>query len=152
MYCRNCGKDIGDSKFCPECGTSSGDAPVNSQSFQIGPVVESLKQKVKAFGHEKLFRIISGAAAAVNVAIRLFHNEIETEYSVTFAQDDYFVISEQGRTWMLVCFVVQLLLMGLTWYDAKKENIAVSKKTIILAAGLLLVQVVALMLKFPAPY
>ena len=21
MFCRNCGKDIGDSKFCPECGT-----------------------------------------------------------------------------------------------------------------------------------
>lgn len=31
MYCRNCGKDIGDSNFCPFCGTSANN-PVVSEN------------------------------------------------------------------------------------------------------------------------
>lgn len=47
MFCRNCGANIGDSKFCPECGTPSG----SEVSRAVEPVVavqpEPKLQRVK---------------------------------------------------------------------------------------------------------
>ena len=43
MFCRNCGKDIGDSKFCPECGTKQDDI----NEVKAEPVTETPKQDAK---------------------------------------------------------------------------------------------------------
>lgn len=50
MYCRNCGKEIPEgTRFCPDCGTSTGAAPAQPQYQQ--PVVNVVNNNVSGFGY-----------------------------------------------------------------------------------------------------
>lgn len=47
MFCRNCGANIGDSKFCPECGTPSGGEPPRVVETVAAVQLEPKLQRVK---------------------------------------------------------------------------------------------------------
>lgn len=149
MYCKNCGKETSDMAFCPHCGTA-----INTDKETDTLVSDSksgFMKSIKTYGHEKLIRIILCCAAVANIIVRFVNNIVIVEYYV-FAQDDYYVLSDTGRTWMLILFAVQLLSSAFLWYDAKKNKIVIAKKTFVLAAVLLAVQIIAYFIKIPAPY
>ena len=151
MFCRNCGKEIGDAKFCPHCGQISGiEAPVAKEE-KFSDLLVILKKKIGKIGHERLIRIIACIATVINIIIRITENEIEV-VRVALAYDDYYVISEDGKTKMLIVLGIHILAAVLLWYDGKKSSISVSKKTVIISLALLVIQIVAMLLRFPAPY
>lgn len=154
MFCRNCGKDIGDSKFCPNCGQS---AALETPAAPTGNTPDSLIKKIRVIGHGRLMTLPSLAATAISIVIRLCNNELETVYSM-LSSDDYFVLAESARGWILALMGLQILWDAFLLYDYKREAdefpMACDFPTgsVIGAIFLLAVQAAAMLLRFPAPY
>ncbi len=102
-------------------------------------------------GHEKLIKLIAWISTFINLIIRVVKNEIEVVYNF-LAQDDYYVVSESGRNYMLLVFALQIILSAFVYRNAKKKEIVVSKKVIVLSVVLLAIQILAMVMRFPAPY
>ncbi len=154
MFCRNCGKDIGDAKFCQYCGKPSGEESKNTHWLQnelfIG-IKNKIKQIIKGIGQEKLLNLIAWISAIMSIVIRIVNNEIKTVYDF-LTQEDYFVVSENGRKYMLIIIVFQIVISLLLYGNAKKERINISKTTIVLFFVSLVIQILATVVKLPAPY
>lgn len=58
MYCHQCGKDIGESKFCPYCGASMN--PENNQYQPINQVVKENDQSHFGFALLSFFIPVAG--------------------------------------------------------------------------------------------
>lgn len=147
MFCRKCGKEIGEVKFCPFCGEET---EMNHSNAAYKGTAHEVMQKIRNFGQVKLINIISLFSALIGVIVRIKNNEIEVVYSA-LASDDYFVLSEQGKVAMLWIMAVQILLCGILYYDAKKTSY-IFKSDMVLAIVMLAVQVLAMVLRMPAPY
>lgn len=63
MYCKNCGKDIGDAKFCPECGQPADGAP--KYTVTTGPELPNQKKPKKKKG--KVVLIIIAVIVVLSV-------------------------------------------------------------------------------------
>ena len=151
MYCKKCGKDIGEAKFCQYCGNSNDCTVGENVNSPNNDFLTTIKNKIKEIGHEKLIKLIAFFSVVISVIIRIIHNEIETVYDI-LVQEDYFVVSDIGRKYMLFMVVVQCVLSAFLYTNAKKEQTIVSKKTVFLFAVSLAVQILAMVLRFPAPY
>ena len=151
MFCKNCGKDIGDAKFCQYCGGSNDSTPNVIVNISRNDLFATIKDKIKQIGQEKLIKVISIVAAAVSIIIRIVHNEIEVVYNF-LAQDDYYVVSSTGRIYMLIVMALQVVLSLFLYKSAKNEQVKISKKTIIVFTIFLAIQVLAMILRIPAPY
>lgn len=152
MFCQNCGKDMGGAKFCQYCGGSNDAPPSVTVNLIQNDVFTTLRDKIKQIGQERLIKFIAVMAAVINVIIRIANNEIEVVYSVTFAQDDYLVLSESGRNYMLIVCALQIVISLFLFRNAKKEQTHISKKAIVLFVISLAIQVLAMVLRVPAPY
>lgn len=152
VFCKNCGKEIGDAKFCQYCGSSNDHNATVTINLVQNDLFTTIKEKIMQIGHEKLIKLIAWISTIINLIIRVVKNEIEVVYSVTYAQDDYYVISESGRNYMLLVIALQIILSVFLYRNAKKKEIAVSKKVIVLSAILLGIQILAMVMRFPAPY
>ena len=149
MFCRKCGKEIGDAKFCSFCGEPT---EIEAKSdFDINRTAQVILEKVRTFGHVKLSYIISLVCAAIGIWIRIQNNVVEVVYSA-LASVDYFVLSEQGKTWMLFVIVLQVLFCGIILYDARKTGVDAWRKGVSCAIAMLVVQILAMTLRLPAPY
>lgn len=151
MFCKNCGKDIGEAKFCQYCGSSN---DVNNNitiNLVQNDFIKTIKEKIVQIGQEKLIKLTAIIATIINVIIRVVNNEIEVVYSL-LAQDDYFVVSDTGRTYMLIVIAIQVVLSTLLYSNAKKSQILISKKATVLSVILIAVQIFAILLRLPAPY
>lgn len=152
MYCKNCGKDIGDAKFCQYCGSQNEGNPNVTVNLIQNDLFTTIKDKIKQIGQEVLIKFIAAIAVVINLIIRIANNEIEVVYSITFAQDDYFVVSQSGRNYMLIVCALQIIVSLFLFQNAKKEQNNISKKAIVLFVISLAVQVLAMTLRIPAPY
>ncbi len=153
MFCKNCGKDIGDAKFCQYCGSSNEEKQTNITVNLIQEdFVKKIKEKIFEIGHEKLLKLTSLIATIISIIVRIAKNEIETVYGVVLTQDDYFVISDIGRKYMIVVILIQLAISVLLYNNAKKAQAIVSKKTLLLVAASIIIQIFAMILRLPAPY
>lgn len=149
MFCKNCGKDIGEARFCQFCGTPSDESNNITVNVVQNDFIKTLGEKIAQIGQEKLITLIAIISTIINIIIRIANNEIVTVYSL-LAQDDYFVISNTGRTYMLLVIVIQIITHILLYNNAKKNQSIVSKKSIALAIILIAIQVFAMLLKLPA--
>ena len=151
MFCRNCGKDIGDAKFCQYCGKQKdGDSAITIKLVQSDFIKTAIK-RIDAIGTDKLIASLAAVSAIISIIIRFLNTEILTVYHV-FAEDDYFTISKRGRTSILVVVIIQTLISFLLYRNAKKAEGSIAKRSIILFIISLLIQIMAMILKFPAPY
>ena len=150
MYCKKCGKDISEMKYCPWCGTPSDEKEGLNQSDTKGFLTECRK-KIKEIGHNKTAIIVAVLGSIINLILRFSNSELNTEYSL-FVQDDYYALSESGQTWMLILMALQIAGVIFLWYDGKKSADELSTKSYVLFAVLLAVQLLAFFLKIPAPY
>lgn len=151
MFCKNCGKDIGEAKFCQYCGSSNDDNTNITVNLVQKDFIKTVKEKIALIGREKLIKLTAIIAAIINVIIRVANNEIEVVYSL-LAQDDYFVVSDTGRKYMLIVIAIQVIVSALLYSNAKKSQIAISKKATILSVVSITVQLFAMLLRLPAPY
>lgn len=151
MYCRKCGKDIEEDSFCKYCGEAAQEGMARDEGISFSESLMKIREKIRVFGHEKLINIVSWVAAVVGVANRIMHNEIEVVYSV-LAQDDYYVLAEESREFAIAIIGIQIILCGLLMYDVNKRKIWVGKGMYVSFVITLLIQMVALMLRIPAPY
>lgn len=151
MYCRKCGKEIEEDAFCKYCGEAAQKDMSRDNGFSFSETLMKIREKIRVFGHEKLSNIVSWIAAVLGVANRIMHNEIEVVYSV-LAQDDYYVLAEESREFAITIIGIQIILCGLLIYDVNKRKIWVGKGMYISFIITLLIQIVALTLRMPAPY
>lgn len=147
MFCSKCGKDIGDAKYCPYCGAKAGSTigDVNNQPRSVET------SGISQFGHGTLIKLLSVVGTIINLVIRYLNSEIEVVYNL-FAQDDYYVLSEDARIWMLLVMAAEILLLFALWHDAKNKKIKISVGSIICFILLLAVQIAVMLLRIPAPY
>ena len=101
MFCKNCRKDIGDAKFCQYCGNQNDSNPNATVNLIQNDLFATIKDKIKQIGQVKLIKLTSIISTIINIIIRIVNNEIEVVYNF-LAQDDYLVISESGRSYMLI--------------------------------------------------
>ena len=151
MFCKNCGKDIGDANFCQYCGYSNDSNPNITVNLIQKDLLETVKDKIKQIGHSKLIKIVAIISAIISVIIRIVSNEIEVVY-YALAQDDYLVVSESGRKYMVILIALQAIITLFLFSNAKKEQIKNSRGTITLFIISLLIQILSMVLRFPAPY
>ncbi len=87
MYCPNCGKDAGDSKFCPDCGTkveviknaeeanpsnsSLGYEEIRDAHYEAAEKIENKKGKKKLIGCLTPIIIIAVVIAGIFVALKV---------------------------------------------------------------------------------
>lgn len=162
MFCRFCGKEIKDVKYCPYCGKS-----VDKASFDLGTVKKAVKiiQKyLLAVGYNKLFMLTAIIGTVINFIIRICCNEVTTVH-VALAQDDYYRLSGAGRVWSIIFILIQILICAALVYFTKKKDDHLSqldstgtefeiieKKTYIVVGILLAIQIVMMLISIPAPY
>ena len=173
MFCRFCGKEIENVKYCPHCGKSVDKVSLNADT--VNKAVANVKKTALAVGYNRLFMLTSVIGTVVNVIIRICNNEITT-VRVALAQDDYYRLSGPGRVWSVVIVLIQLLIYAALWYDTKKrvnrssvseddhlktelngketgsESCEIAKKSYIIAGILLVIQVAVMLISIPAPY
>ena len=79
MFCSNCGVDIGESKFCPECGTPSGAQTINN------PVSESSSPQdfVKPSESEKILWEGQPAGIVDKAKGKVHSNLNDVSYKIT---------------------------------------------------------------------
>lgn len=147
MFCKNCGKEIGDAKFCQYCGGSNSQETLQNKKDWFA----DLKNLVAKTGYDKLLKLSSLILGAVSVIIRLLNNEVQTVYHL-LAQDDYLIISTNGRNYILIALAIQILLSVFFIECAKKEKAPIAKKTYLLTVASLVIMILAIVLKIPAPY
>lgn len=149
MFCKNCGKDIGDAKFCQYCGyCNNGD----SNSMDLGSFFEKVRLKIKKIGHDRLINIVSLAFALLCLVIRIVNNEIVVVYHTLLVQDDYYAISESAIIYALVLMVVQVIISVFLYSDAKRQKVVIPKSIVVLSIISLLAQILMVFIKVPAPY
>lgn len=151
MFCKNCGKDIGDAKFCQYCGSQNEGNPNVTVNLIQNDLFTTIKDKIKQIGQGKLIKLISIISILINIIIRIVNNEIKVVYNF-LAQDDYLVISESGRNYMLIVIALQTIISLFLYRNARKEETNISKNVIILFVISLVIQVLAMVLQLPAPY
>ena len=151
MFCKNCGKDIGDAKFCQHCGNSNESIPKITVEVSQKDFFAVVKDKIKQIGQGKLLKVISIIAAIVNIVIRVVNNEIEVVY-YALAQDDFFVLSEEGRKYMIIVIALQSVLALFLHSNARKENVIIPNSSRVIFVVSLIIQVLAMVLRLPAPY
>lgn len=88
MFCRKCGKEIGDSNFCSECGEPVNSNSVHTQTVKVNEIFSMLFVKVKEIGHEKLLKLACALSTVINLIVRITNNSITVVYSA-LAQDDF---------------------------------------------------------------
>lgn len=147
MFCKNCGKEIGEAKFCQYCGNQNSDTPTQNDK----DLFTRLKVGVNKIGYEKLLKYISLILGIISVIIRFLNNETQTVYNF-LAQDDYLVISANGRNYILIALAIQIVLSFFFIKCAKQDNIPIAKKTYILPIVSVVVMILAMVIKLPAPY
>lgn len=147
VFCKNCGKEIGEAKFCQYCGTQNSDTPTQNDK----DLFTRLKVSVNKIGYEKLLKYISLILGIISVIIRFLNNETQTVYNF-LAQDDYLVISANGRNYILIALAIQIVLSFFFIKCAKQDNLPIAKKTYILPIVSVVVMVLAMVIKLPAPY
>ncbi len=119
--------------------------------YDIKHLFTTIKDKISQIGQNKLVKIITIIITIINMIVRRVNNEIKVVYSF-LAQDDYFVVSEKGRTYMLIIIALHILITFCLCKSAKKEERKVSKGTTVLVIFSLIIQVLAMLLQIPAPY
>lgn len=147
MFCKNCGKEIGEAKFCQYCGNQNSDTPTQNDK----DLFTRLKVSVNKIGYEKLLKYISLILGIISVIIRFLNNETQTVYNF-LAQDDYLVISANGRNYILIALAIQIVLSFFFIKCAKQDNLPIAKKTYILPIVSVVVMILAMVIKLPAPY
>ena len=148
MFCKNCGKDIGDAKFCQYCGFCNDNTPKSSGSVEF---LKAAEEKIIKFGHNKVINIISGLFLIISLIIRIVNNEIDIVY-VLFAQDDYYVISEGGRTAVIVLIAIQVISSVLLYIHARYKRISVSIGVVAFFLISVVIQILMISIRLPAPY
>ena len=151
MFCKNCGKDIGDAKFCQYCGYSNDINPNTTANPNQNNLFTTIKDGINQIGYNKLIDFLSMISAIISIAIRIINNEIEVIYYF-LAQDDYFVISESGRKYIIIVIALQTIITLFYFLCTKKEQIKNPTQTIVLFIVSLVIQILAMMLRIPAPY
>lgn len=153
MFCRSCGKEIReDANFCPHCGhRERGDMQKAAVQINVTGMMQKINALIGKIGFSKLVAILSSVTAVVNVLIRICSNEIVTEYSL-LAQDDFLVITDAGRTWILVITALYAIMSVGMLYLRKKEGEALEHKSLLIMAAAVVVSLLVLFLRIPAPY
>lgn len=149
MYCRNCGKEIGEDSFCKFCGEPTQAGAARKDKINFMEHFESVREKIRVFGHDRLIHILSWLAAAVGVINRFMHNEIETVY-VALAQDDYYVLAAESSGFAQTIIWIQVVICGLLCADVWSRKIWISKGAYVSFVVTLLIQLGALLLRIPA--
>ena len=152
MFCKYCGTELAeDAKFCQSCGKSADSAPQKTANpaQKVQPAPSQNSTNAKSYG--SFINLTALCAAMVNIIIRVFHNDIET-VRVALALDDYYVVSETGRNYMITAMVVQCILSALLYTVAKTQQVKVSWRACLLTIVSLAIQVTAMLLRLPAPY
>ena len=152
MFCIKCGKEISEeSNFCPNCGHQRNNTISSPKMEGEQPVGSNNVDWCKKIDYIGVFKILSLICIPVIIWLRICFNEIEVVYSA-LAQDDYYVISDEGITWLsfvsIVYFVGGVILLSC----ARKYNQKISAMHIVSLITVLLLCVVAAVLRFPAPY
>ena len=157
MFCKKCGKDIGDAKFCPWCGQATDEkektlSVLADFSFKNG--VSVLFKKIEQFGYAKAWNCTTILATIAGLAVRVFSNDIKVKYyeGMSWLQDDYFAISENGRNTIICIMVAELLLSLLLRFLDKKGETTIKKCQYILLGISLLLQIGMITIQFPAPW
>ena len=152
MFCKKCGKDIGDAKYCQYCGNCNDDTSKSTISTDIfKDIVKFAGENITKFGHDRLINIISWLSMIISLIVRIVCNEIEVVY-VLFVSDDYFVISEGGKAFVIVLMVIQALSSVLLYVHARYKSIVIPKRLIVLFIISLVIQILMISIRLPAPY
>ena len=148
MFCVKCGREIGDAKFCQFCGQPTSAVPMQNGTSQV---LEKVSEKLKEFGYGKLISIASVVWAAVGVFIRSRNEVLETvRYGLAF--DDYYVISEEGRSKIVTVMMIHIVLTIILFWLGKKSKDRIPMLAILLAVVAIGVMVAAMTVRISAPY
>lgn len=147
MFCKNCGKEIGEAKFCQYCGSQNIDTP-----NQTGKdLFADFKNQINKIGYDKLVKSISLILGIISIIIRFLNNETQTVYHF-LAQDDYLIINATGRNYILIALAIQIVLSAFLIKSAKQDKTPIAKKSYILPIVSVVVMILAMVIKLPAPY
>lgn len=153
MFCRACGKEIRDDAiFCPYCGHKEREKTGKIElNVDFSGIVQKGKQLIDKVGVVKLVNALSVTVGGINLLIRVFSNQVVTEY-VALAQDDYYVLTDAGRNWMIVIMVLYAALCGGLLYHENKRGIKINNQSAFTVVGVLVLSIILISLRIPAPY
>lgn len=154
MFCKHCGKDIGDAKFCPYCGKTDNEPTTTPSAVQIN--IPALRWGWKDTNPSKAIGITGFGAMVINIILRLYHSTKVPYYTDIINQyywhqpDGYKnVLSASGKPWMIGVMVLQAVITVFFFYQASIHKKRVSGKAIVGALAFLAVQILAMLIVLP---
>ena len=145
MFCTNCGKEIGEVKFCSYCGAPVKTAKKSNESAQSR--LQEFRENVRIYGHARITNIISVVCAVLAILIRWTNTAEEIGWVTAVGLGTFYVISEQGKTWLTYLIALQVVSSGVVLLDAKKADIGIPKSTWFFAIATLAIEILAIKLR-----
>ncbi|MBR4032365.1 MAG: zinc ribbon domain-containing protein [Clostridia bacterium] len=130
MFCRNCGADVGSSKFCPNCGTNINETSNDAAVASVPKAKKPFKRSLSFI----LFAVLSGSAIGLlfvpNYTECLFEQRYKgTTIDAWYAEESFWNFSSSDSSVILGIIAIILIslpfLFSLINFFAKKRAIAI---------------------------
>ncbi len=152
MFCKFCGKEINENvSYCQYCGGDIKGENKPSSSINIENNIANYKLLLKKLNFAKIISIFSILFFVLSIIIRFTSQEIITVQHF-LAYDDYYVLSSNGRFWMIFFIFIQSVVLFACNYFGKKYDKAVKMKNNIFPLFAIIMEIILVFLKIPAPY
>ena len=151
MFCKYCGKQIiENSKFCQYCGNSLSYIETNGGNNGDNSLISSHKT-VKKSEINQFSVLLSLTFLVFSFIVRFTMQELVTiRYFLAF--DDCYVLTDTGRVLLILFMAIQVLGLFYLRVLGINKNKPIKVSAYILLVVALIVEILLIIVRFPAPY
>ncbi|MBO4433474.1 MAG: zinc-ribbon domain-containing protein [Clostridia bacterium] len=151
MFCKYCGKQIiENSKFCQYCGNSLSYIETNGGNNGDNSLISSHKT-VKKSEINQFSVLLSLTFLVFSFIVRFTMQELVTiRYFLAF--DDCYVLTDTGRVLIIIFMAIQVLGLFYLRVLGINKNKPIKVSAYILLVVALIVEILLIIVRFPAPY
>ena len=152
MFCKFCGKEINENvSYCQHCGGDIKGENKPSSGINTENFINNFKSLVEKLNFAKFISIFSILFFVMSIIIRFTSQEVITVQHF-LAYDDYYVLSSNGRFWIIFFIIIQSVVLFACNHFGKKYDKAVKFKNNIFSIIAIIIEIILVFLKIPAPY
>ena len=152
MFCKFCGKEISEnSQFCQYCGNNlNGEKQIFSSDVK-GSLIEYSRKFADKFDINKVLIVFMSIFSILSIIVRFTMQKVTTVlYGIAY--DDYYIISSNGRAWIIAFIIIQSVGLFLLYFLGVKFKKVMKITSFVISVFAIAIEIFLIFARFPAPY